>query len=82
MSVKSIDNFRHPELDTRTCQDRAAQLFDSTHGEAGDKAIHKKVVEDGDGDAGDEAAGHERPPEVYITVNQKSGHTHAHGEVS
>src|SRR5439155_6830689 len=58
------------------------KLLDSARGEAGDEAIHAEVVEDGDRHAGDEAAGHEGSPEVYVTVNQKSGHAHAHGEVS
>src|SRR5438094_4058851 len=58
------------------------KLLDSARGEADDEAIHAEVVKNGDKHAGDEAAGHKGSPEVYITVNQKNGHAHPHGEVS
>jgi hypothetical protein len=57
------------------------RLLDGAHSEAGDKSIHEKVIEDGDRNAGDKAAGHERTPEVYIAVNQESGDANAHSHV-
>src|SRR5262245_44355436 len=57
-------------------------LLDGAHGEAGDKAIYEEIIEDGDGNAGDETAGHEGAPEVYVTVDQESGYADAHGHVS
>ncbi len=62
--------------------DDSPGLLDSACGEAGDEAIHEEVIENGDGNAGDEAASHEGSPKVYITVDQESGHAHAHCKVS
>src|ERR1041384_2046166 len=46
------------------------------------KSIDDQVVEDRDGDAGDEAAGHERAPEVDVAVDEEGRHADADGEVA
>src|SRR5882724_5159696 len=56
--------------------------FDCAHGEAGDKTIDEKIVQDGDGNAGDETAGHEGTPKVYVAVDQEGGYADAHGHIS
>src|SRR4029450_3579451 len=63
-------------------KDDAAELLDSAHGEAGDETIDKKIVQNGDGNAGDETAGHEGTPKVYIAMDQESRHADAHGHIS
>src|SRR2546421_6668832 len=45
-------------------------LFDGTNSKAGDEAIEKEIVDDGDGDAGDEAGGHQRAPVVDVAAYQ------------
>lgn len=42
-------------------------LLDSSDGEAGDEAVEEQVVEEGDGQAGNQACGHERAPVINVT---------------
>src|ERR1051325_6908328 len=60
----------------------AAPLLHRSHREPCDESIHDQVVEDRDGDAGDEAAGHERAPEVDVAVDEEGRHADADGEVA
>ena len=48
-------------------------LLDSSHRKAGDKPIQEKIVQDGNGHAGDEARGHQRAPEIDIAAYEKGG---------
>jgi hypothetical protein len=48
---------------------RSSELLDGAHGEAGDETIDEKIVQNGDGNAGDETTGHEGSPEVYVAVS-------------
>ena len=45
------------------------RLFDGADGEAGDEAVEKKVVEEGDRKAGDQAGGHEGAPVVDVAAD-------------
>src|SRR3989442_13284264 len=49
---------------------RISRLLDGADREPGDEPIDEEVVEDGDGHAGDEAAGHDRAPEVDGSVHE------------
>jgi hypothetical protein len=46
-------------------------LLYSSHRKAGNETIDKEIVHDRDGDAGYEATGHQRAPEVDVAVHQE-----------
>src|SRR5258708_40157961 len=45
-------------------------LLYRAHGESRDKPVEEKVVHDGDGDAGDEAGGHQRAPGGDVAAHE------------
>src|SRR5919204_287831 len=44
----------------------AGALFDRADGESGDESVEKQIVEHGDGQARDQARGHQRSPEEHV----------------
>src|SRR5438132_5766290 len=52
-------------------------LLYRAHGESRDKPVEEEVVDNGDGDAGDEAGGHQRAPVVDVAAHQGDGHADA-----
>ena len=52
-------------------------LLDGADGEPGDKAVEEHIVQQGDGQAGDQAGSHQRAPVIHVAAHQKSGHANA-----
>src|SRR5712664_3934713 len=54
-------------------------LFDGPNSKSRDKPIEEEIVDDGDGDAGDQAGGHQRAPVIHVAAHQRHRHADAHG---
>src|SRR5205807_215963 len=50
-----------------------ARLLDGALADALHEVVEKEVVEDGDGDAGQQRPGHQFPPEVLIAADEIAG---------
>src|SRR2546427_2385836 len=61
--------------------DGAASSLHRPHGEALDEAIDEEIVDDGERNANHQGGGHERPPVVHVTADQRDRHAQTHGHL-